>query len=258
MKTALIIGIFMILNSYIHAQIHTEYIDYKDGDVQLQGYLAYDESKQDQRPGILVVHEWWGLNDYPKERAEQLAKLGYVAFAVDMYGKGVVAKTPGEAGKLAGSVRGNPELMRSRANAGLEILKKNKFVNTEKLAAIGYCFGGSVVLEMARSGADIGGVAAFHAGFGSGKLQAVENFKGEVLILHGAEDKASTVEQALTFTKALDEAGVSWQMEIYSDAVHAFTNPNAGNDPSKGSAYNKKAAERSWETMKMFFNEIFQ
>ena len=255
MKFVLLITIFLlcIMNSY--AKIHTELIDYKDGDVQLQGYLAYDDSNQDKRPGIIVVHEWWGLNDYAKNRAEELASLGYVAFAADMYGKGVLAKTPDEAGKLAGGIRGNPGLMRRRANASLDILKKNKFVNADNIAAIGYCFGGSVVLELAKSGADIDGVVSFHGGFSpQTNSEELKDIKSNVLILHGAQDR---IDNVLSFTKALENANKDWQLVVYSGAVHTFTNPAAGNDPSKGSAYNETAAKRSWEEMQIFFNDIF-
>lgn len=259
MKIIFLLIITLLCFMNIYPKIHTENIDYKDGDVQLQGYLAYDDSKQDKRPGILVFHEWWGLNQYPKDRAEQLAKLGYVAFAVDMYGKGVVAKTADEAGKLAGGVRQNPDLMIKRAKAGLDILKKNKFVDTDKLAAIGFCFGGSVALALAQDGADLKGTAVFHAGFGpEASVDAAKNIKGKVLILHGAADKASPMQNVMAFTDALEKANIDWQLDVYSQAVHAFSNPAAGNDPSKGVAYNENAAKRSWQTMQNFFKEIFK
>lgn len=253
----LIIFLFSLMN--IYSKIHTESIDYKDGDVQLQGYLAYDDSQQDKRPGVLVFHEYWGLNDYAKKRAEQLAQLGYVAFAADMYGKGVLAKTPDEAGKMAGSFRQNPEMMSKRAKAGLETFMKNKLVDTGRIAVIGYCFGGSAALTLARTGADVKGTVSFHGGYPpQTNVDDVKDIKSKILILHGAADKAAPMANVIAYTTALEEAKVDWQLTAYSQAVHAFTNPAAGNDPSKGVAYNENADKRSWQAMIDFFNEILK
>jgi dienelactone hydrolase len=240
------------------AKIHTETIEYKEGDAVLQGYLAYDDSIKGTRPGVLVIHEWWGLNPYARKRAEQLAELGYIAFAADIYGKGIVAKTPEEAGKLAGIYRSDRQLLRSRVKAGLEVLKKQALTDTRKIAAIGYCFGGTTVLELARSGADIAGVVSFHGGLSTPAPQDAKNIKAKVVALHGADDPFVKEQEVLAFEDEMRQGGVDWQLNIYGGAVHGFTNPDNGNDNSKGAAYNEKADRRSWEAMKVFFGEIFR
>ena len=161
----LIVTVFWAVNA--QATIRTDVIDYKHGDTILEGYLAYDDAIQGKRPGVIVVHEWWGINNYVRTRTEQLAKLGYLAFAIDIYGKGNRAKDPKEAGALTGTFRSNRGLMRARANAGLEFFRNHSLVDERRIAAIGYCFGGTVVLEMARSGADLVGVVSFHGGLGT-------------------------------------------------------------------------------------------
>lgn len=255
MLLVLLLGLLLL---DLKAQIHKEYIDYKEGNVPLQGYLVYDESVKEKRPGILVVHEWYGLNDYAKMRAEQLAKLGYVAFAADIYGKGIVAKSPEEAGKLAGEFYKDRTKFRKRLNAALEVLKKNKMIAENKIAAIGYCFGGGGVLELARSGADVKGVVSFHGNLSTANPADAKNIKCKVLVLHGSNDPYSPVEQVESFKKEMNDAKVDWQLNIYCDAVHGFTNPANGNDATKGVAYNEKADKRSWEAMKIFFDEIFK
>ncbi len=240
------------------AVIHTETVEYVQGDATLEGFLAYDDSIKGKRPGVVVVHEWWGLNDFIKGRAEALAKLGYVAFAVDIYGKGVRAKTAEEAGRLAGIYRSDRKLLRARANAGLDVLKRLEQTDTKNIAAIGYCFGGGTVLEMARGGAEISGVVSFHGNLDNPNPSDAKNIKAAVLVLHGAEDPHVTPEQVRTFWDEMRKTEASWQINIYSGAVHSFTNPDSGNDKSKGVAYNEKAAIRSWNAMKMFFAEIFK
>lgn len=240
------------------AKIHTETIEYKDGDAVLEGYLAYDESTKGTRPGVLVVHEWWGLNPYVKKRAEQLAALGYIAFAADVYGKGVRATTPEEAGKLAGMYRSDRQLLRSRVKAGLETLKRQSMTDAKKTAAIGYCFGGTTVLELARSGADVTGVVSFHGGLSTPTPQDAQHIKAKVLALHGADDPYVKEEEVLAFEDEMRKGGVDWQLNVYGGAVHGFTNPDNGNDNSKGVAYNEKADRRSWEAMKVFFGQIFR
>lgn len=240
-----------------HAALHTETVEYKHGDTTLKGYLAYDDAVNGKRPGVLVVHEWWGLNDYPKMRAEQLAKLGYVAFAADIYGDGIAVKTPQEAGALAGKFKGDRKLLRDRVTAGLEVLKKQSQCDPKRVAAIGYCFGGTTVLELARSGADIAGIVSFHGGLDTPTRDA-KNIKCKVLICHGADDPFEPASDIAALQDEFRAAGVDWQMNIYSGALHGFTNPDNKDGKMQGVAYNERADKRSWEAMKLFFAEIFR
>lgn len=241
----------------VRAEIVTKKVEYYEGNTVLEGYLAYDNAVQGKRPGVLVVHEWTGLGDYVKGRAEQLATLGYVAFAVDIYGKGVRPKNSDEAGAQASIYRKDRPLMRRRVTAGLDYLKTNEFVDLNRIAAIGYCFGGGVALELARSGANIAGVVVFHGSLDTPTPEDAKNIKCRVLVLHGADDPYVTPEQMAAFEKEMRDARVDWQLVKFGGAVHSFSNPASGNDPSKGVAYNGSADRRSWEAMKTFFGEIF-
>lgn len=258
MRYLLIIGLICLWSVNVGAELHTETVGYRHGDTMLEGYLAYDNAIKGKRPGVLVVHEWWGNNAYSKRRAEQLARLGYVAFALDMYGKGIVAKDAKEAGALAGTYRKDRRLMRERANAGLEVLRKHELTDTKRMAAIGYCFGGTTTLELARSGAPLAGFVSFHGGLDTPEPKDAENIKGKVLVLHGGDDPYVTAEQMAAFQDEVRKAGVDWQVIVYGGAVHSFTNPDSGNDKSKGLAYDEKADRRSWEAMRMLFAEIFK
>jgi dienelactone hydrolase len=197
------------------------------------------------------------VGDYVKTRAKQLAELGYVAFAADIYGKGVRPQNPTEAGKEATKYRSNRQLLRNRALAGLKVLQANPLTNPQKIAAIGYCFGGGTVLELARSGADVAGVVSFHGNLDTPNPADAKNIKGKVLVLHGAVDPYVPPEQVSTFEKEMNDAKVDWQLVSYGGVVHSFTNPEAGNDPSKGAAYNALADQRSFGAMQQFFDEIF-
>ncbi len=239
------------------AALHTETVEYKQGDTTLEGYLAYDETVKGTRPGVLVVHDWMGCDSYAKTRADQLAQLGYVAFAADIYGKGVRPKNPQEAGAQAAKCKGDRPLLRARVNAALDVLKKQPKCDPKRVAAIGYCFGGTTVLELARSGADIAGVATFHGGLDTPTRDA-KNIKCKVLICHGADDPYVPAADVAALQEEFRAAGVDWQMIYYSGAVHSFTRPDAGNDNSKGAAYNERADKRSWDAMKAFFAEIFR
>jgi dienelactone hydrolase len=258
MRLALLTLFMVVVMGTASAKTKTEMIDYTHNGVALQGYLVYDDARSGKMPGVLVCHEWWGLNDYPKHRAEQLAELGYVAFCLDMYGKGVVAKTVDEAKAQVGKLYGDRQLVRSRALAGLDILKKQPNVDPGKIAVIGYCFGGMVALELARSGAEIAGVVSFHGALNTPNKDDAKNIKAKVLVLHGADDPNVKPEEVAAFEQEMRDAKVDWELMKFGGAVHAFTNPAAGNDPSKGAAYNEKADQRSWQAMKDFFAEIFK
>ena len=240
------------------AEIKTDLVEYKHGNIVLEGAHIYDDSKSGKRPAVLIVHQWKGLGPYEKERGQMLAKLGYNVFAVDIYGQGVRPSNPKDAGALAGKYKNDRKLLRERVNAGLEALKKDKFTDPNRIAAIGYCFGGTTVLELARSGADIAGVVSFHGGLSTPNPDDAKNIQCKVLALHGADDPHVPVEEVTGFGKEMRDANVDWQLVAYGNAVHSFTDWNAGSDNSKGSAYNEKADKRSWEDMKQFFAEIFK
>lgn len=245
--------------SSVQAEIRTEIVEYKDGDVTLEGFVAWDPARQGAAaPGVLVVHQWMGLTDYEKGRCRQLAELGYVAFALDIYGKGIRPANPQDAAKQAGIYKTDRQLYRRRLNRGLDQLKARPGVSHSQLAAIGYCFGGTGVLELARSGADIAGGVSFHGGLDSPQPEAGKNIRCSLLICHGADDPFVPAQDIEAFKAELNAAKVDWQMDIYSGAVHSFTQPMAGNDNSRGAAYNAKADKRSWAAMKTFFDEVFQ
>lgn len=240
------------------AKIKTETIEYPDGDALLEGYLAYDQSIMKKRPGILVVHEWKGLGSYAKKRAEQLAAMGYVAFAVDMYGKGIRPETNEDAAKQAGIYKSDRPLMRQRVAAGLEVLKNNPLTDPARLAAIGYCFGGTTVLELARSGAEIRGVVSFHGGLETPLPEDAKNVKGKILVLHGADDPYVGPKEVEAFENEMKQSNVNYKLIKYPKAVHSFTNPDAGSDPSKGAAYNAQADTKSWAEMKNFLQKVLK
>jgi dienelactone hydrolase len=257
--TALLTVLFATtLAPFAMAEIKTEVIEYKQGNTSLEGFLAYDDANTKPRPGVLLVHDWMGVGDYAKSRAKQLAELGYVAFAADIYGKGVRPTNPQEAGALAGKYKGDRALYRERLKAGLAQLTGNKLVAPGEVAAIGYCFGGTGVLEVARSGADVKGIVTFHGGLSTPTPEDAKNIKCPVLVLHGADDPFVKPDEVAAFKKEMADAHVKYEFVAYPGAVHAFTRPDAGNDNSKGAAYNEAADKQSWAAMKKFFGEIFR
>lgn len=239
------------------ARIVTRPVEYKAGETTMVGYLAYDDAKPGRRPGVLVVPDWKGLGDFAKEKAEELAATGYVALAVDMYGGGLIAQDNEEAARLAGPLKGNRAEMRARVRAAFEILAAHPQVLPEKIAAIGFCFGGTTVLELARSGAPVAGVVSFHGNLDTPDPADAKQIRGKVLVLHGADDPYVPPPEVVAFQEEMQRAKVDWQLVMYGGAVHSFTNPKAGVDPSRGAAYNESADRRSRRAMKEFFAEIF-
>ncbi|QJW48271.1 dienelactone hydrolase family protein [bacterium BFN5] len=249
MRILLILVVLLsISTSTVLAQIRGEVIEYKQGTTVLEGYLAYDDSIKGKRPGVLVVHDWLGVGPYVRARAQQLASLGYIAFAPDIYGKDIRPADNKEAAKISNELRNDRMLLRLRVNAGLDILRNHPLTDPDKLGAIGYCFGGMTVLELARSGANIAGVVSFH-----GNLDTpadTSSIHTKVLVLHGAEDPIVPPAQVAAFENEMRKANVDWQLNVYSGAAHNFTNPNSP-------AYNRQVDRRSFEAMKAFFREIF-
>lgn len=239
------------------AEIVEAPIEYTSAGVLCEGWHAYDGSVDGDRPAVLIVHQWTGLTDYEKRRARMLAELGYNVFALDIYGKGIRPQPP-ESGKVAGIYKSDRDLFRQRLQDGLAVLKNLPRTDASKMAAIGYCFGGTGVLELARSGAEIDGVVSFHGGLGTPTPEDAKNVRAEVLVLHGAVDPFVPVEEVSAFHQEMLAANVAYTFTAYPDAVHAFTQEMAGEDPSRGAAYNAEADARSWEAMKLFFDRIFQ
>jgi len=240
------------------AEVQTKKIDYKVGEQTFSGILAWDDARQDNRPGVIVVHEWWGHTPYVDERARQLAQLGYVAFAIDMYGAGKITDDPKQAGDWAGEVYKNPQLMIERFQAGLDTLKQQPQVDAGRLGAIGYCFGGSVVLHAARSGMDLDGVVSFHGGLKNVGIETISPVKTKILVCHGNDDQFESPEEIDTFKKEMADAKAELIFKVYPGAVHGFTNPNAGKHNINGVAYNEAADKASWDDMKQFFMTIFK
>ena len=236
-----------------------EEVSYTSGDVTMNGYIAYNESSQAVRPGILVVHEWWGHTKHARNSAEKLAEMGYVAFAIDMYGEGRVAEHPEEAMAFSGSVMGNFDTAQARFNAALETLKAHPLVDAGQTGAIGYCFGGSVILAMANAGADLDAVAAFHAGLQL-PVMPQDEITTRILILNGAEDPMITDEHVENLTSALEGVNADFRYVSYEGATHAFTNPSADSLAEAFDlplAYNAEVDSLSWQEMSVFFDQTF-
>ena len=234
--------------------------EYSADTTTLKGYFAIAEGAEGKLPGIIVVHEWWGHNDYSRSRADMLADLGYVALAVDMYGDGKQAAHPDEAGAFAGMVMDNFDVAKARFEAALEALKSHPNVDPEKIGAIGYCFGGSTVLSMANAGYDLDAVAAFHAGLGLPVMPEVGTVKGKVFVANGADDKFISEQQIADYKSAMDAAGADYKFVNYEGALHSFTSKDADALAEKfemAIAYNAAADSASWEEMKVLFNEAF-
>lgn len=238
------------------AQTKGKAIDYKHGDVTLEGYLAMPDTDAFPIPAVMIVHDWNGLDDYEKRRADMLAELGYAALSVDIYGKGVRPTTREENAAQAGKYRSDPPLLIGRMNAALDALKAMPNIDKDRIAIMGYCFGGGAALQFARSGAPVAAAISFHGNLNTTMPAEQGKLKAKILVLHGADDPGVPQAQVLDFIKEMQAAKADWQLVQYGNAVHSFTEPNAGNDPSRGSAYNKEADERSWEDLQQFLAEV--
>lgn len=255
-KTGLMGGIILLAFQFSYAAVKTEVVEYKDGKEVMQGFVAYDDTVKGPRPTILIIHQWMGITDHEREYAKKLAEQGYLAFAVDIYGKGKRPQNRAEAAQFAETYRGDRKLFRQRAKAAYKFIQKDKRADKKQMIVLGFCFGGTGALELARSGAPLIGVISFHGGLSSPTPQDAKNIKAPVLILHGAADPTIKPEEIQGFMKEMNDAGVDYQFISYSQAVHGFTQEGAGSDPSTGVAYNEKGARRSWQALTTFLNEI--
>lgn len=249
------LSVFLLAGNIGWGEVKTKRIAYEHNGAKLEGVLAWEDSQTGKRPGVLVVHEWWGLNDYAESRARKLAEMGYVAFALDMYGKGQVTSHPSQAGEWAGKIRSNTEEWRARALAGLDILKKQETVDTANMAAIGYCFGGSTVLQLAYADAPLKGVVSFH-----GALvppAGIEEVDSKVLVCHGAADAFVPPADVQKFEDMMQKISADYALVSYGGARHGFTNPEAGSFGIDNLRYDANADKRSWNHMKLFFSELF-
>jgi dienelactone hydrolase len=240
------------------ARLITRTLEYRQDGTVCKCYLAYDDAFAGQRPGVLVVHEWWGLNDFARTKAGQLAGLGYVALAADIYGKGASTTDPQQAAQWAGEMKNSPQLLRARAGAALKALAGVAQADPQRLAAIGFCFGGTTVLELAYAGAPLAGVVSFHGGLTVPRPEDYKQIKTKFLVLHGADDPHVPPKDVAAFEEAMRQAGTDWVLVSYGGAVHTFTNPAAGSNKASGVAYDAKAARRSWRCMQDFLKEIFR
>lgn len=256
----LILGFFIInvvlLSKVSGAAIKTEAVEYYDGKTPLEGFVAFDDSWQGQRPVVVIVHQWMGLSDYEKMRAQQLVQQGFVAFALDVYGKGVRPKNPDEAGKLSNLYKNNFKLYRQRMKAALDFIVKHKAVDPARVVYMGYCFGGMGALEAARADFPILGSVAFHGNVKSTSAREKKQVKAKLLVLHGAIDPFVPIKDVEAFMKEMNDARADYHVVLYSGAVHAFTQKEAGDDVSKGIAYNEVADRRSWIAFMNFLNEV--
>ena len=248
---------FFFFPLFTYAAVVGREVEYKQGDALLQGYLAYEDSAKEKRPGVIIVHEWKGLNEYAKSRARQLAELGYVALAADIYGKGIRPESHEEAAKVSDAYRSDRNLTRARGKAALDFLRSQDGVDRNKIAAIGYCFGGMTALEMARAGFDLKGAASFHGFLATPAPAGPNDIKAKIVVFHGKEDKFIPEEEVKAFKEEMARAKADFQFIVLEGAVHSFTVPQAGGDKSTGMAYNEEADKRSWAMLLDFFDKIF-
>lgn len=253
-----IASILLATLTSLSAIVQEQVISYKDGDTDLEGFFAQDPDVPQTGKAVLIVHQWTGLSDNEKMRARALAQLGYKAFALDIYGKGTRPQPP-EAATFASKYKTNRALYRQRLAVGLAQLRELANVENSEIAAIGYCFGGTGVLEIARSGTPLAGVVSFHGGLSTqaGMAASKGTVDAEILVLHGADDPYVPEKEVAVFKEEMNFADAKMEFVAYPGAVHAFTQRGAGNDNSKGAAYNEKADKKSWKAMQEFFSKIF-
>jgi dienelactone hydrolase len=244
-------------SGHAQAAVRMQAIDYQQGGVILEGFISYDDSTTAKRPGILVFPQFKGVSDHEKAAAKRLAELGFVAFVGDIYGKGIFINDRTEARAAANKYFADRPLVRARVAAALEELRKNPMVDSGRIAAIGYCFGGMAALELGREGADVVGLMTFHGDLATPTPADAKNIKGRVLALHGADDPIVPPAQVAAFEKEMRDANVDWQLISYGGAVHAFTEENDPQGSRQSVAYNEKADKRSWIAMQDFFQELF-
>lgn len=260
MRTFAVVMATLFVAGSALAEIKGEEVQYTSEGVTMKGYLAYDEAIKGRRPGVLVVHEWWGHNEYARKRARMLAELGYTALAVDMYGDGKQAAHPDEAGKFASEVMKNMPVAKARFVAAMDLLKQNETVDAGNIGAIGYCFGGGTVLAMARMGVDLKGVVSFHGSLATAEPAKEGDVKARVLVCHGAADKFISKEDVDAFKKEMKKAKVDFTFKAYPNATHSFTNPDADTYAKQFNLpfeYNAKADKNSWNDMKSFLKKVF-
>ncbi|MCX7420812.1 MAG: dienelactone hydrolase family protein [Planctomycetia bacterium] len=255
----LVMSLVLILITSLSAQaaVQTKMVTYKHGDLECRGFLAWDDAVQGTRPGVLVVHEWWGLDEYARQRATQLAKLGYVAFAADMYGEGKTADHPDNARQMATTVRMNVENWRKRATVALDVLKSQPQCDCNKLAAIGYCFGGSTAIQLAYAGTDLKAVASFHGALPTATEAEAKATKARILVCNGGADTFIPEAAIKSFRESLDKSGAKYDFVSYPGVVHSFTVPGADARNIPGMKYDKQADEDSWKLMTKLFAEQF-
>ncbi len=259
-KTFVSAFLFSFVIGGAEAAVVGEDVSYESGGTTFSGYIATDESVSGKRPGVIVVHEWWGQNEYVRERADMLAEMGYTAIALDMYGDGKVADHPDDAGKFAGEVRQNMDVAEARFLAAMELLKQQPNVDPERIAAIGYCFGGGIVLEMARRGVDLDAVASFHGSLGTASPAEAGAIKAKVAVFNGADDPFVKAEQIEAFKGEMDSAGADYVFVNYPGALHSFTNPDADANGEKFSLplkYDAEADADSWQQTESLLQEAF-
>lgn len=257
----LCVGLVAGIAAPAHAALRTEPVEYRANGTVLKGYLAWDDAVKGRRPGVLVVHEWWGLNEYARMRARMLAELGYTALAVDMYGGGKTADHPETAGKFSGEVRKNLPVARKRFEAALGLLRRHQTVDPKRVAAIGYCFGGAIVLEMARQGVDLKGVVSFHGALNTEHPAQPGKVRAKVLVLNGESDPFIKPEAIEAFKQEMDAAKVDYRFVNYPGAKHSFTNPQATEFGKKFNLpleYHPEADKQSWAEMRAFFDRLFK